>query len=140
MAVHDRKIHRLYRSMPTNSTFATIYSELISSFFGAGTLVGTTDKWTFFGELRAVLSRYTTGGGGMRYPFELTKTPGVSTGILVLGTPSDLVGISSTIVQPVLLNSSTLFGIQTRSDVTGSSSIVLVELEGIFTGGPGPAS
>jgi len=139
MAYHNRRILRQYRTLVTTTSYVSLNSIAISSFLLAGSVVGA-DKWTFVGELRCVLARYSTGGGGHKLPFVLSKAPSASTGVLVVGSPTDFVGISTQLCNVVLASSSTVLTIQGRTDTAGSSSIILVEMEGLFTGGAGPVS
>ena len=138
MADHTHRILRNWRKKITSTTYSVIWTEAASTFFGAGTIVGT-DKWIAYGMLEGVLARPSTGGYGQRLTFMLVKAPNSATPTLSIGSLQDMIGSETQFVNAVMSGSN--FQVEARLiDDNEMTGILSVTLDLHLVGGTGPVS
>lgn len=138
MADHTHRILRNWRKKVTSTSYSVLWTEAASTFFGAGTVVGS-DKWVAYGMIEGVLARPSTGGDGQRLPFLLYKAPGAATPNLLVGTLQNTIGTSSQFIQVSMSGSN--FQVEGRLHAdNGMTGILSVTLDLHLVGGTGPVS
>jgi len=138
MADHTHRILRNWRKKITSTTYSVIWTEAASTFFGAGTIVGT-DKWIAYGMLEGVLARPSTGGDGQRLTFMLVKAPNSATPTLLIGSLQDMIGSGTQFVKAVMSGSN--FQVEARLiDDNEMTGILSVTLDLHLVGGTGPVA
>ena len=138
MADHTHRILRNWRKKVTSTSYSVLWSESASSFFGAGTIVGS-DKWVAYGVIEGVLARPSTGGDGQRLPILLYKSPSASTPTLLIGSLQNMIGTSTQFIQASMSGSNFQVKGRLHSD-NGSTGILSVTLDLHLVGGTGPVS
>lgn len=136
MADHTHRILRNWRKKVTSTTYSVLWTEAASTFFGAGTIVGT-DKWVAYGMIEGVLARPSTGGDGQRLSFLLYKSPGGSTPNLLIGSLQNIIGTSVQFINVSMNGSNFQVEGKLHSD-NGSTGILSVTLDLHLVGGTGP--
>ena len=138
MADHTHRILRNWRKKVTSTTYSVLWTEAASSFFGAGTVVGS-DKWVAYGMIEGVLARPSTGGDGQRLTFLLYKAPGGSTPTLLIGSLQNIIGTSTQFINVSMSGSNFQVEGKLHSD-NGMTGILSVTLDLHLVGGTGPVS
>ena len=138
MADHTHRILRNWIKKPTSTSYVTLVSEPISSFFGAGTLVGTS-KWVAYGSLKGVLARASTGGDGQTFNFLIHRAPNSASATVVSGGLSNVIGTSTQFIL-AQMNGTNFEILGKETSDNGLTAILSVTLDLILVGGTGPGS
>lgn len=138
MSDHTHRILRNWRKKVTSTSYSTIWSESVTTFFGANTIIGS-DKWTAYGMIEGVLVRPSTGGNGQRLTFIVTKAPNSSSMVLMIGSLRDIIGDNNQFINVRISGEDLIIEGKLNSD-NGSTGILSITLDLHLVGGTGPVS
>lgn len=138
MSDHTHRILRNWRKKVTSTSYSTIWSESVTTFFGANKIIGS-DKWTAYGMIEGVLVRPSTGGNGQRLTFLVTKAPNSSSMVLMIGSLRDIVGDPNQFINARISGEDLIIEGKLNSD-NGSTGILSITLDLHLVGGTGPVS